>query len=212
VLSTGGSGEEGVLDMADTSTPVTDQDTDHVEAKHPFPAPIPSDPDRGRAGELALLAPVDGLYGVPKVIAATSLDLHEGHNATPLRDEIEIPMPVAEAAVQYSPSPLSQPRRRDSLALLPKHLRRRRHDAKMRAPAWTPASNELIPKPSRAHAAGSKSAHHDFGDCPCASSNSTFAAAIPATGVSILRSTLSLLRIHKCSCDSPTCSVSVQQS
>jgi len=130
VLSTGGSGEKGVLNMADTSTAVTDENADHVESKHPFPAPIPSHPDRGRADELALFAPVDGLYGVPKVVAPTSLDLHEGHHAAPLRDQIEIPMPVAEAAVEYSPSPLSQPHRRDSLALLPKHLRRRRHERK----------------------------------------------------------------------------------
>ena len=130
MLSTGGSGEEGVLDMADSSTAVTHLNTDHVESKHPFPAPIPSHPDRGRAGELALFAPVDGLYRVPEVVAATSLDLHEGHYPTPLRDEIEIPMPVTEAAVQYPPPPLSQPRGRDSLALLPKHLRRRRHERK----------------------------------------------------------------------------------
>ncbi len=170
-------------------------------------------PHRRRTAELALFTPVHRLHRVSKGLASPSFDLDEGHNSASLRYEVEVSVTVPEAAIEYSPPLLRQPDGRDPLALLSQHLRRCRHERKD-AGARQDARIEP-PRPSSPPRGGGEalsSAGQGFGVCPSAISSSTFAAAIPATGVSILRSTLSLLRTQKCSSVSPTWSVIVHVS
>jgi len=69
-----------------------------------------------------LLLPVDGFYRISELASASRLDLDERHQALLLHDEIDVPMAVTKAALDYTPSVSPEPTLRDPLSELPERL------------------------------------------------------------------------------------------
>src|SRR5262249_38955476 len=91
---------------------------DDVEPVGVVRAPVPVDPDRGGADQLALLAPIHRLDRITEFAAAARLDLDERHRALPLHHEIAVPMPTPEPPLHHPPSVALEPSLRDLLAQL----------------------------------------------------------------------------------------------
>lgn len=80
------------------------------------------DPDQCRPLKLLPLAVIDRLNRPPKLGPFARFDLHERNGAVPLDHQIDIPMAVAEAALDYAPATPQQPPFRDSLSEFPERL------------------------------------------------------------------------------------------
>ncbi len=107
---------ERVFHMADFDRAVRHHNSNHIKAIALVPTSVPSYPHSGRPAQFAPFAPVDGLHGVPEVGACSGFDLDEGDRSSPFGDQIHVPMPVAEASLQHTPSVLHEPALSDTLA------------------------------------------------------------------------------------------------
>ncbi len=85
-----------------------DQHSDHVETVDLAWSAMTVYPNACRAGQFALLTPVDCFDRItevrPTVTRAPGLDLDEGHQSAPFDDEVDIAMTGAKSALKDTPA------------------------------------------------------------------------------------------------------------
>jgi hypothetical protein len=99
-----------------------DENANDVEAIRLQRPAVPVDPNPSRTRQLLLFSPVDRFDGISELAAAARLDLDEGHETLPFDDEIDVPMPVAEPALDDAPTLPPEPPFRDPFPELPECL------------------------------------------------------------------------------------------
>lgn len=111
----------------------------HVEAVLIRRTPVRGDPCPSRPGQLPLLFPADRLRRCPEVGREPRSDLDEGDQPShasftgPARHQIQIPMAVSKAFIQYGPTARLQPARRYRFSLDPQPLSLGQHATSVRA-------------------------------------------------------------------------------
>jgi len=98
-------------------------DPDHIEPEGVSGLLEPGHPDLGGTAELALLPPVHSAHRTPKVCGSTGLNFDESHGPfrpawrETCRDEVNVTVPILEAALGYLPAVNAEPFLRDALSL-----------------------------------------------------------------------------------------------
>ena len=96
-------------------------DPDHIEPEGVSGLLESGHPDLGGTAELALLPPVDGAHRSPKISRGAGLYLYEGDGSPRLLaargDEVNVTVPILEAALGYLPAVNAEPFLRDALSL-----------------------------------------------------------------------------------------------
>ena len=99
-----------------------DQDSYDVESVAISWSPVPVDPNRGRASQFSLFAPVYGFHRIPKLRPASSFNLDERDSACSLHNEIDVAMAAPESALNNPISLPLEPSLRDPLSKCAKRL------------------------------------------------------------------------------------------
>lgn len=98
-----------VLDVLHEHAFALNQHADDIEPIRFLRATVTVDPDARAASEFALLAMVHGFDGITELRAATRFHLDERNQRIATNDEIDIAVPVAEAAVHDAPAFAREP-------------------------------------------------------------------------------------------------------
>jgi hypothetical protein len=112
-ISTDGESER-VLDVSNPNARAFEDHPDDVEPVGLRRPAVAIDPDHRGTSQLPLLPPIDRFDRATEPFVTASLDLDEGDRTVALDYEVDVPMPVAEASLQYAPPvplepPLSDP-------------------------------------------------------------------------------------------------------
>jgi hypothetical protein len=83
---------------------------------------VASYPHPGGPDYLALLSPVNGPNGGPKLVTSPRLDLDERNGSVTFGDEVNVAVPVPEPALKNAPALSGQPLLGDVLAMTAKDL------------------------------------------------------------------------------------------
>ena len=108
--------------MAHTDELAIQEHAYHVEPVGYSWSPEAVDPDIRRPDELPLLSPRDRLHRIAEPASPACLDLDEGDDAFPLRDEVDVTAPAPEPVGDDAPPLPPKPSRRDPLPELPEPL------------------------------------------------------------------------------------------
>jgi hypothetical protein len=98
---------------------------DDVESIRLPGSAVPVDPDAGGPGKLDPFFPVDRLDRAAEMVVAPGLDLDERDDSIPLDYQVDVTVPVPEAAVEDLPAVAREPAFRDPFSNFAQGLRGR---------------------------------------------------------------------------------------
>jgi hypothetical protein len=116
---------ERILYVSDPNSRTFHDHPDDVEPVRLLRPAVAIDPDHRGTSQLPALPPVDGFNRAAEALVTAGFDLDEGDRAVALDYEVDIPVPIAEASLQYAPPVSPEPTLGDSFSDFAKGLRGR---------------------------------------------------------------------------------------
>ena len=123
-VSTDGESER-ILYVSDPYSRALDDHPDDVEPVGLLRPAVAIDPDHRGTSQFPALPPVDGFNRATEPLVSACFDLDESDRAVALDYEVDVPVPITEASLQYAPPVPLEPTLSDPFSDFAKGLRGR---------------------------------------------------------------------------------------